>query len=472
MAEQGQDNFRDSIGTLKEGGGRNFIYPKKPKGKLYNYRTWLSWVLLALFFIFPFIKVNNQQFIMFNVLERQFNIFGIPFFTQDFHIFAIGIGLSVVFLILFTVIFGRIFCGWLCPQTIFLEMVFRKVEYLIEGDGHKQKRLAKQPWNKEKILKKGLKYIVFAILSLVISSVMFAYVVGSDKILGYISDGLSAHLRFFITLFAFSAVFYFVFASFREQACIIVCPYGRLQGVLLDNNSINVAYDFVRGEGENGRAKQRKKQDRDQEGYGDCVDCNMCVAVCPTGIDIRNGTQLECINCTACIDACNETMDQVGFERGLIGYKTENDIEKGEPFKFGVRHIFYVGVLTILMSILAGLLIFRGEVETVILKSPGNPYTESKGLIINTYNFTVINKSSEDLDDVTFKLLSHDGSIQNTISDLDVAVTEQAKGLLIVTIDKTKLTTFVEPIKIGVYTGEKLIEEVTVTFSGPTSLGR
>jgi len=472
MAEQGRENFRDSIGTIEATGERHFIHPKQPKGKFYNYRTYLSWILLTIFFIFPFVKVNGNQFFLFNVVERQFNIFGFPFFPQDFHIFAIGIGISVVFIILFTVIFGRIFCGWLCPQTIFMEMVFRKIEYAIEGDRAKQLKLEKMPWNAKKIKIKLLKYFVFALVSFIITNTMFSYVIGTDTLIQYINDGISEHLRTFIILLVFTAVFYFVFAWFREQACIIVCPYGRLQGVLLDNNSINVAYDFVRGEGEAGRGKLRKNENRADTGHGDCVDCNQCVAVCPTGIDIRNGTQLECINCTACIDACDDTMDKIGFDKGLIRYTSENNIEKGEKFQFGIRHKFYTVILLALFGLLVALLMFRGSVETVILNTPGQKFQTENNLIVNHYDYKVINKGTVPLENVTLKVLSHKGSIENTAYDMDIPVLERGVGALTIKIPKADLSSYKEIINIGVYSNDKLIEEVEVKFSGPISLGR
>ena len=247
MAAQEKEKFRDSIGTIDESGKRNFIFPKKPKGKFYNYRTYVSWVLLAFLLSAPFIKIKGNQFLLFNIFERKFHIFGFPFWPQDFHLLVISILVIVVFIILFTVVFGRIFCGWMCPQTIFMEMVFRKFEYLIEGDRTKQIKLDKQAWNAEKIRKRLTKWITFFIISFIISNVFLAYIIGSDEVLVYITDSPAAHIGTLVNLLVFTLIFYFVFAWFREQVCIIVCPYGRLQGVLLDNKSINVAYDFVRG---------------------------------------------------------------------------------------------------------------------------------------------------------------------------------------------------------------------------------
>ncbi|NND63713.1 MAG: cytochrome c oxidase accessory protein CcoG, partial [Flavobacteriaceae bacterium] len=301
MKNEEKEKFRDSIATVDSEGKRAWLYPKKPSGRFYEYRKVVSYVLLAFLFAAPFIHVNGNQFIMLNVLERRFNIFGFPFWPQDFHLFVIMMIIGVVFVIFFTVAFGRLFCGWVCPQTIFMEMVFRRIEYWIDGDRGKQIRLDKMPWNAEKIKKRILKWTIFFIISFLIANVFLAYLIGSERLIRYVIDGPFQHVSTLISLLIFTGVFYFVFAWFREQVCIIACPYGRLQGVLLDNKSIVVAYDHKRGENEAGRAKFRKNEDRPSTGKGDCIDCFQCVHVCPTGIDIRNGTQLECVNCTACI---------------------------------------------------------------------------------------------------------------------------------------------------------------------------
>lgn len=468
MSTPFDESFRDSIATIDDSGHRNFIYPQKPKGRYYNWRSILSWFLIAFLFIAPFVKVNGIQFLMFNVLERKFNIFGFPFFPQDFHLFALSIGLSVIFIILFTVVFGRIFCGWLCPQTIFMEMIFRKVEYLIDGDRLSQIKLAKQEWNFEKIWKRLLKWTIFFLISFIISNVFLAYIIGSDQLLLYIKEGIFVHLKTFIILLVFTAVFYFIFAWFREQVCIIVCPYGRLQGVLLDNNSINVAYDFVRGESKNGRAKFRKGQDRDAEGFGDCIDCKQCVAVCPTGIDIRNGTQLECINCTACIDACDAVMDKIEKPRGLIRYASEDAIEKGKKFKFTPRLWFYTFVLTGVIALLVGLLIFRGGSETIMLRVPGVTFQTNGSVISNVYNYKVINKGTKELKDITFKLISHKGEItDNSMKHSNIPVQGKIEGTLFIRIDKKDLTDAKERIKLGLYSEGKLIETFKINFQGP-----
>jgi len=467
MEEQGKERFRDSIGTIDESGKRKFIFPKKPKGRFYNYRSYLSWFLLAFLLSAPFLKIKGNQFLLFNVIERKFHIFGFPFWPQDFHLLVISILVSIVFIILFTVVFGRIFCGWMCPQTIFMEMVFRKVEYLIEGDRTKQIKLDKQAWNIEKIRKRGTKWFTFFVISFLISNVFLAYVIGADEVLIYITDNPFHHLGTLINLLIFTFVFYFVFAWFREQVCIIVCPYGRLQGVLLDNKSINVAYDFVRGEGENGRKKLRKNENRDDLGYGDCIDCKQCVLVCPTGIDIRNGTQLECVNCTACIDACDDIMDTSGFDRGLIRYASEDDIEQKEKFKFNARFIAYSSILTLLVGVLVAMLFLRNDVEATILRLPGQTFQSTATTIKNVYTVKLINKTTEDINNVSIKLISHKGNVDLVGGNLNIKKQELQAGTLFIEIDKKDLNSSKEKLKIGIYSNGVLIDKTTTNFSGP-----
>ncbi len=468
MSKLPDDAFRDSIATIDEQGKRKFIFPKKPSGKWYDYRKWVSYFLLAVLVANPFVKINGNQFMMFNVLERRFNLFGFPFWPQDFYLFVLFMIVGVVFVILFTVIFGRIFCGWICPQTIFLEMVFRRIEYWIEGDRGAQIRLSKQEWNAEKIRKKALKWSIFAIISFAIANVFLAYLISSDELIQMVEDGPTAHLSTLIALLIFTGVFYFIFAWFREQVCIIACPYGRLQGVLLDNKSINVAYDFVRGEKEVGRAKFNKNEDRAASGKGDCIDCHQCVHVCPTGIDIRNGTQLECINCTACIDECNTIMSSVGLPEGLIRFASEDEIEKKEKFKFTTRMKGYTAVLLIIMGILTGLLFLRTEVEATILRLPGQLFQHKGDNISNIFTFKIINKTNDDFNDIHFKLHDVKGTIK-VVGEQQFKIKRQGsvKGTLFVEINEYLLESDKTKLKIEVYNGNKKIETATTSFLSP-----
>jgi len=468
MSNIPNEAFRDTIGTIDEEGNRKFIFPKKPSGKFYDYRKWVSYFLLIILIANPFLKINGNQFMMFNVLERRFNIFGFPFWPQDFYLFVLFMIVGVVFVILFTVIFGRIFCGWICPQTIFLEMVFRRIEYWIEGDRGAQIRLEKQEWNFEKIWKKGLKWSVFLIISFFIANVFLAYLISSDELFKMIQEGPESHSSTLISLLIFTGVFYFIFAWFREQVCIIACPYGRLQGVLLDNKSINVAYDFIRGEKQLGRSKFNKQEDRESSGKGDCIDCKQCVNVCPTGIDIRNGTQLECINCTACIDECDSIMDSVGLPKGLIRYASEDEIEKNSTFKFTARMKGYSSVLFILIGVLVGLLFLRTEVEVNILRLPGQLYQHKGDNISNIYTFKIINKTSKDINDIHFKLIGIKGTLK-VVGKQDLKVPKQGMnaGTLFIEINQNLLEHDKTKLQIEVYDGAKKIVTSRTSFLSP-----
>ncbi len=464
-----EEQFRDSIGTINEAGKRAWVYPKKPVGRFYDYRKWVSYGLLLFLVGAPFVKINGHPFLMFNVLERKFSVFSVPFWPQDFHLFVISMIIGVIFIALFTVAFGRIFCGWMCPQTIFLEMVFRRIEYWIEGDRGAQIRLDRQAWNAEKIRKKGLKWIVFALISFLIANVFLAYLIGSDTLIQYITEGPANHLNTLLALLIFTGVFYFIFAWFREQVCIIACPYGRLQGALLDNKSIVVAYDHKRGEASEGRKKFRKGEDRIQLGHGDCIDCNQCVQVCPTGIDIRNGTQLECVNCTACIDACDNMMDSVALPKGLIRYTSEDNIEKKSPFVFSARLKGYTAVLFILVGVLTGMLFLRNPVEATILRLPGQLFEHKDGGVIsNVYTYKLVNKTDQLMDSVHFKLKNKKGIIR-LVPDHYVTLKPNfiGEGTLFIELPETSLSGDKNQLDIQIYHGKTLVETASAAFLGP-----
>ncbi|HLO73122.1 MAG TPA: cytochrome c oxidase accessory protein CcoG [Flavobacterium sp.] len=470
MSTINDESFRDTIATINADGKRNFIFPKKPSGPFYDKRKLLSYFLLVFLIASPFVKINGNQFLMFNVLERRFSIFGFAFWPQDFHLFVISMIVGVVGLTLFTVAFGRIFCGWFCPQTIFMEMVFRRIEYWIDGDRGAQLRLNKQEWNAEKIRKRFTKWIIFFIFSFFIANVFLAYLISSDKLLKMVTEGPANHISTLVALLIFTAVFYFVFAWFREQVCIIACPYGRMQGVLLDNKSINVAYDHVRGEGENGRKKWRNGEDRTAAGYGDCIDCNQCVVVCPTGIDIRNGTQLECINCTACIDECDIIMEKVGLPKGLIRYASEDEIVKKEKFKLTTRMKGYIAVLLLLLGVLTTMLFLRNDVEANLLPLPGQLFQHDGTNIRNIYTYKIVNKTEHSFDNVSFKVVNFKGDIKLVGSPV-IKVPKQglASGTLFIEIPENVLEDENIQLKIEIYDGKKLIEKTTTNFMGPRS---
>ena len=501
------EQYRDSIATVDQQGKRIWIYPKKPKGRFYNWRTYMSWVLLAVLFGLPFIKVNGDPLFLFNVLERKFILFGIPFMPQDFHLFVLAMLTLIVFIVLFTVVYGRLFCGWVCPQTIFMEMVFRKIEYWIEGDANAQKRLDKQPWNQNKIMKKAAKHAIFMGISILIAHTFLSYIIGVDEVLKLVQEPVTENMGSFFAMVAFTFAFYYVFAKMREQVCIAICPYGRLQGVMLDKNSIAIMYDWVRGEPRGKIKKNRKKNPPTtpktspspvlniqqqvaaaeangetmpvEEGIamaevieaekplGDCIDCKLCVQVCPTGIDIRDGTQLECVNCTACIDACDEVMDKIKRPRGLIRYDSYNGVEQGTKKIFTTRVLAYTGVLLVLLVVNAVLLMSRTQVEAVILRTPGYLFERVEdGYIRNLYNYQVINKTSDELH-AEFKVLNEGGRIQVMGSIPVVPVGGSSKGVLLIDMPEEELDSRKETIRIEIYDNDRLLGTTSTSFLGP-----
>lgn len=456
--------FRDSLSTVDEQGKRVWIHPRKPKGKWHNWRIVMTIFQLTVLFGLPFIKVNGQPWILLNIVERKFILFGVTIWPQDFYLVVLLFIASVVFIILFTVIYGRLFCGWVCPQTVFMEMVFRKIEYLIEGDYTKQKKLKKQAWDTEKVLKKGLKHGIFFAIAVLLANLALAYIIGIDELWKIINEPVASHVAGFVALISFSGVLYWIFAWFREQVCTIACPYGRLQGVMLDKNSIVVAYDYKRGEP---RGKLRKNQERTE---GDCIDCDQCVQVCPTGIDIRNGTQLECINCTACIDACNTMMDRIDKPRGLVGYDSEAGIESGSKFKVTPRIIAYTLVLFGLMVTLTSMLMLRSDVKAVLTKASGSLYTVTdEGNIRNIYDLKLLNKTNRELE-VQLKLVNDfegKGTVQVVGNAIEIDAQNSSDATLLIEIPRNLFPKTSAYVEVGVFAGDQLLTSEEVKFLGP-----
>jgi len=465
-----QEEYRDTIATVDQKGKRIWIYPRKPRGFYHNLRIVVSIVLLAVFFAIPFIEVNGHPLMLINVFEREFIILGVPIWPQDFHIVALGLISFVVFIVLFTVIYGRVWCGWACPQTIFMEMVFRKIEYCIEGDATQQKRLNDAPWSTNKVFKKALKHGIFILFSLLISHTVMAYLIGIEQVKEIISQPPTEHLAGFIGLMAFTFIFYFVFSFFREQVCIAVCPYGRLQGVFLGNSSIAVMYDWLRGE-KRGRLKKGQKTEENQ---GDCIDCKMCVYACPTGIDIRNGTQLECVNCTACMDACDAVMDKVGFPKGLIKYASHNGIQDGKSKIFTTRVAGYSIVLLSLLSLIFFMLLTRPAIEATILKVPGQLYQEQPdNRISNLYNIQFINKTYQEADvNLAVKDIEDAEITRVGEEDLVIPASGTVDGVFFIEIPRSALTDMKMRLIVQIINNGEVVDEVKTNFMGPLAFGR
>lgn len=465
LNEIATEEFRDRLGTVDEKGKRKWVYAQKPKGRFTNIRSFLSIFYFLFFFGLPFIEIDGRPLFLFNIPKAHFIVFGKVFWPQDFFIFGITMVTFVFFIILFTAAFGRLFCGWACPQTNFMELMFRKVEYLILGDAAAQRKLKADPWTSRKIFKVCFKHFVFFVLAFIISNFFLSYVIGMKELRKIITEPLSEHVGGLTAIVIFSYVFYAVYAYFREQVCIVICPYGRLQSVLMDKNSMIVAYDYKRGE-----PRGHIKKGEDNSKLGDCIDCFQCVRVCPTGIDIRNGLQMECVGCTACIDACNGIMDKIGKPRGLVRYASENSIADGERLHYTKRMKFYTALCAVVLSLLSMLLITRKDIDATVMRAPGMLFQEKgKDSVQNLYNVKVVNKTTREIP-MTVKLEDMEGSIL-MIGKPYVKVENEGQGWgeFFITLPKKNILKRSTPINIGIYNGKQKIAVVTTKFLAPVA---
>ena len=456
------ETFRDRVSNVTDKGKRNWIYAFKPKGKWTNYRKYLAFFYLITFFALPFIKVNDLPFMMINILEGKFILFSKIFWPQDFFIFAIAMITFIVFVVLFTVVFGRLFCGWVCPQTIFMEFIFRPIEWMIEGTPTQQRKLNDGGWTGEKIFKKSIKHFLFLVISFAIAHTFLAYILGIDEVIAIVKEPMEDHVGLLTGLIIFTLLFYGVYAYVRDIVCTTICPYGRLQSVMFDKDTMQISYDYKRGEP---RGKFKKGVERTE---GDCIGCNKCVHVCPTGIDIRDGIQMECIGCTACIDACNDVMESLNFEKGLIRYASENEISTGKKFHFNTRMKAYTVLLSILLVVMVIMIVSRKTVDSYITRIKGQTYQEMPGhKISNLYEAKIINKTREEIP-VTLKLEGMNGEIK-LIGNKNIVLKKESIGefTFFLEIPESEVQHHSTKIKIGVYRNGERIQTIKTKFLGP-----
>jgi len=460
--DQVTESFRDRHSNTTKEGKRKWVYALKPKGKLYNYRKWLSWFYFALFFALPLLKVNGMPLLQLNFSEGRFILFTKIFWPNDFFIFAVAMIAMIIFIALFTIIYGRVFCGWICPQTVFLEFLFRPIEWAIEGNPAQQKKLDAAPWTGNKIFKKGLKHVIYFFISFLIAHTFLAYILGIDEVWKLVTHPISENIGIFFGLLFFTGLFFIVFAYVRDIVCTTICPYGRLQSVLFDKDTMQVSYDYGRGEP---RGKILKNA---EQSLGDCVDCKLCVQVCPTGIDIRDGVQMECVGCTACIDACNAVMQKVNRPQGLIRMASENEIEKKEKFHFNFRMKAYTGILIVLTGLMTFLIITRNSVDTSISRVKGQLYQEiGTDSLSNLFSAKIINKTKKDVP-YEFRLESVPGKIRMINAHKMQLKGESVNDVtFFIDIPRSTIKKRTTDIKIGVYSNGEQLQVVKSKFLGP-----
>lgn len=374
----------DSVTTINDDGSRYFVHPAEVHGRFTTWRRLVAPCLIAIYILLPIVPINGAPAVFIDLANRRFHLFGLTFIPQDlwllfFLISGVGFSLFVI-----TALFGRIWCGWACPQTVFLEHVFRQIEAWIDGDAVERRRQDMQPMTPRILLKRVFKNVIFFIVSAAIAHIFVSYFVSLPGLYGMMRQNPTANFGTFLFVFGLTVILFFNFAWFREQFCIVVCPYGRLQSALIDDESIVIGYDPGRGE-PRGKAGSTT---------GDCVDCRRCVQVCPTGIDIRHGLQLECVSCANCIDACDEIMDRLGRARGLIRYDSLNALAGKPSGFFRPRLILYVFLA------LAGASVFllsARQIEPVaasVVRMHGAPYFLEQDRIRNNFMLRIANKKS------------------------------------------------------------------------------
>ncbi len=369
------------------------VYVREQKGFYQKIRRYINWLLMFLFIALPFVQYNDQQALLLDVVKQEFRIFNLTFWPQDFILLA-GIFMVAAFALFFvTTWLGRVWCGYVCPQTVWT-LAYVWVEHRIEGTRNKRIALDKAPWSLNKISKKTLKHLIWQLMSLFTATTFISYFVPVNELYStMIAFDWSGAVTFWVLFFAIAT--YANAGWMREHVCIHLCPYSRFQSAMFDKNTLLVAYDSKRGEN---RAPRKRKDDAKALGLGDCVDCNLCVDVCPAGIDIRNGIQYECINCGLCIDACDETMDKFNYPKGLISYTSEQKLAGKETKRFNLKLASY-GSLSLIFTVLLGIWISnRIPLEANIIRDRNALYRVNyEGIVENTYTLKILNKSQTPL---------------------------------------------------------------------------
>ena len=373
----------EPLSTLQADGQRRWLYPTLDHGRLRKARMVVGWALIALFVALPLVEIGGRPAVLLDIYQWRFHLFGMTFHPTDtiFVMLLLLTGLlGVGFL---TALLGRVWCGWGCPQTVYMEFVYRPIERWIEGSAVERKRLDERDWDGDKFVKKSLKYAAYLVVTLAIAHTFVAYFVGWERLSGWMTESPTDHFGVFVMMAGTSALMLFDFGWFREQMCVTVCPYAKLQSVLLDEDSLIVSYDPNRGEprGRRNRDQMQKEQQGVELDLGDCIDCGACVRTCPTGIDIREGLQMECVNCTACIDACNDVMRRIDKPEGLIRFTSERAIEEGETNVVRPRVVIYGLLLALVVGIFGYMLATLPSVEADARLASGNAYKilESEG---------------------------------------------------------------------------------------------
>lgn len=375
------------LSTLNPDGSRRWLRPRPSPGTFRAARRIVAYGLIVLFSVLPWLTINGKPAVLLDVVHRKFTLFGKTFLPTDTLLLALLLIILFILIFFVTALFGRVWCGWACPQTVYLEFLYRPIEFLLEGTPGKKKP------KKFMALRKVLRFVIYFVISLHLSQTFISYFVGAHNLADWIWGNPTDHPAAFIIVAVTTGLMLFDFTYFREQVCCVVCPYARMQSALLDKDSLIVTYDKNRGEPRG--KKRRQADDVSLPVLGDCIDCTMCVQTCPTGIDIREGLQLECIGCAQCIDACNTVMDKIGRAPNLIKYSSERVIEGGKAHLIRPRIIIYPLILVALISALIFLLRTKPIADVLFIRGQGSPFTSvlENQEISNTLRMRVTNRT-------------------------------------------------------------------------------
>ena len=441
--------------TLNADGTRNRIRPRLYPGRLHARRRGVAWALIALFVALPFLRVGGQPAVLLDVVERKFHLFGRTFLATD------GVLLMLLMLSIFatviwaTALVGRAWCGWGCPQTVYMEFLFRPIERLFEGKREQQIQIDQRGTSLRRVAKNG----VFLLLSAALGNLFLSYFVGVHTLATWVSEPPARHMAGFLVMAVTTGLVFFDFAYFREQMCTIICPYARLQSVLLDRRSLIIGYDGARGE--------PRSKGKPRPGHGDCIDCQACVVACPTGIDIRNGLQLDCIACGQCIDACDTIMGKIAKPVGLIRYASQDSLESGKPNRFLRPR---VAIYSALLLLLFGTLAFAGrkpKADVTILRGIGAPFSENAGSAVNQIRIKVQNRA-ETAREYRLELVAPAGArLIAPENPLRVPGGEQASTSVFVSLPNSAFQAGRREARFRISDGQGYVNEVAYQLLGP-----
>jgi cytochrome c oxidase accessory protein FixG len=376
------------LATLNADGSRRFLRPRPARGAFWKRRRITAYALMVVFFLIPYLRWGRKPLVLLDIPRRQFTMFGTTFLPTDTLLFMLLFISVAIAILLVTALLGRVWCGWACPQTVYLEFLFRPIEYWLEGGRGGSlalDRAGRVKW------RRVAKFAVYTVLALFLAHTFLAYFVGVEQLRHWVLSPPAEHPTAFFVMALTTGLIFFDFAYFREQTCLVVCPYGRLQAVLLDKQSLIVGYDAPRGE-----PRGKPAGAAALPGAGDCVDCSACVQVCPTGIDIRDGLQMECIHCTQCADACDAIMDRVDKPRGLIRYTSRDRLEGKARRLLRPRVVLYPAALAVVLGLFAYFLGARVDTDITVLRAIGTPWSvQADGGIVNQVRIKVANHSGE-----------------------------------------------------------------------------